>query len=351
MRWNFGIQHQLGTNTLLEVVYMGNHGVHLPVAYTQLNGLPAQYLSTLPVRDTALINTLTANVANPFYGLPNTTAATSKTTSVAQLLSAYPQFPLGQGSGGSGIVENNLELGSSYYQSVSGRLQRRFSNGLTFVGNYSFSKLIERDNWLNFPDTQLEKRISPFDHPNRFVLAISYDLPVGKGRRFDPHSRLLDAFVGGWNLNSVYTYQTGALLLWTSGGTTAPGDYMYNGAPLNFNNRQINGPAFNVNAFDTNNADQLQYHIRTFSTTFPNLRQDAINEWDVSLLKRFFLTETRFFELRGEAYNVVNHPVFGAPGQTSSAGPVVAETNTSFGYITFQDNRSRSLQLGARFVF
>lgn len=351
VRWNFGIQHQLGTNTLLEVVYMGNHGVHLPVAYTQLNGLPMQYLSTLPVRDTALINTLSANVANPFYGLPNTTAATSKTTSVAQLLSAYPQYPLGEGSGGSGIVENNLELGSSYYQSVSGRLQRRFSNGLTFVGNYSFSKLIERDNWLNFPDTQLEKRISPFDHPNRFVLAISYDLPVGKGRRFNPHSRLLDAFVGGWNLNSVYTYQTGAPLLWTSGGTTAPGDYIYNGAPLNFNNRQVNGPAFNINAFDTNNADQLQYHIRTFSTTFPNLRQDAINEWDVSLLKRFFLTETRFFELRGEAYNLVNHPVFGAPGQTSSAGPVVAETNTSFGYITFQDNRSRSLQLGARFVF
>jgi hypothetical protein len=59
----------------------------------------------------------------------------------------------------------------------------------------------------------------------------------------------------------------------------------------------------------------------------------------------------RYFELRGEAYNVVNHPVFGAPGQTSAQGPVVAETNSSFGFITIQGNPSRSLQLGARFVF
>jgi hypothetical protein len=351
VRWNFGIQHQLGTNTLLEVVYMGNHGVHLPVAYTQLNGIPFQYLSYSPIRDQPVINTLTATVNNPFFGLPNTAASTSKTTSVAQLLSTYPQFPDGVSSGGTGVIENNLDIGSSYYQSLNARIQRRFSGGLTLVGNYAFSRLIEEDSWLNFPDTHLEKRISPFDHPNRFVLALSYDLPIGKGRTLNIQSRWLDALVGGWNLNSVYTYQTGQPLLWTAGSTTAPGDYVYNGQPLNLNNRQVNGPAFNLGAFDIASADQFQYHYRTFSTTFPNLRQDATNQWDVSVLKNFLITEKVFFQLRGEAYNVVNHPVFGAPGQTSAQGPVVAATNASFGYITFQDNRSRSLQIGARFVF
>ena len=351
LRWNLGVQHQLGANTLVEAVYVGNHAVHLPVAYTQVNGLIPGYRSTLPVRDTALINELSANVTNPFYNLPGTAVSTNKTTTVAQLLSAFPQFPVGDGSGGTGIIENNAPIGSSYYQSANLRIQRRFSSGLTMIANYSFSKLTERDSWLNFPDTQLEKRISPFDHTNRFVLAISYDIPVGKGRMFDPHNAWLDAFIGGWNLNSVYTYQTGAPLLWTSGSTTVPGDYVYNGAPLNINNRQVNGYAFNVGAFDTAAADQFQYHERTFSTTFPNVRQDAINQWDVSLLKRFFITERRYFELRGEAYNVVNHPVFGAPGQTSAQGPVVAATNSNFGLITFQDNRPRALQLGARFVF
>jgi TonB dependent receptor len=352
VRWNFGIQHQLDSNTVVEAMYMGNHGVHLPVAYTQLDGLPSQYLSTLPTRDQNLINTLSStSPANPFFGLPNIATSTSKNISVAQLLSAYPQFPAGQGSGGTGVIVNNADIGSSYYQSLNARIQKRFSGGLTFVGNYGFSKLIERTTWLNYPDTQLEKRISPFDHTNRFVLAISYDLPIGKGRLINLQSRWLDALAGGWNLNSVYTYQTGGPMLWTSGSTNSPGDYVYNGAPLNLDNRQVNGPAMNLAAFDTSANNQFQYHVRTFSSTFPNLRQDAINQWDVSLLKRFFITEGRFFELRGEAYNTVNHPVFGAPGQTSAQGPVVAATNSSFGLITFQDNRSRSLQLGARFVF
>ncbi|HEX4749027.1 MAG TPA: carboxypeptidase regulatory-like domain-containing protein [Bryobacteraceae bacterium] len=351
VRWNFGIQHQLGANNLLEVVYMGNHGVHLPVAYTQLNGIPFNYLSYSPVRDQALINTLTATVNNPFYGLPNTTASTSKTTTVAQLLSTYPQYPAGVTSGGTGIIENNADIGSSYFESLNVRYEHRFSQGLSMVGNYAYSKLIEEDSWLNFPDTHLEKRISPFDHPNRFVLAITYDLPVGKRRMLNVPNRWLDAVVGGWNLNSVYTYQTGQPLLWTAGSTTSPGDYVYNGQPIDLNNRQVNGPAINLAAFDLNSADQYQYHYRTFSTTFPNLRQDATNEWDVSVLKNFIVTEKSYLQLRGEAYNVVNHPVFGAPGQASAQGPVVAETNSSFGYITFQDNRSRSLQIGARFVF
>ena len=351
LRWNFGIQHQLNQHTLVELMYMGNHAVHLPVAYTQLNGLPSQYLSTLPVRDTALINSLTATVTSPFFNLPNTAASTSKTTTAAQLLSTYPQFPAGVTSGGTGVIENNLDIGSSYYESLNFRIQHRFAGGLTLIGNYAFSKLIEQDSWLNFPDTHLEKRISPFDHPNRFVLAITYDLPIGRNRMLDIKSRWLDAVVGGWNLNSVYTYQTGQPLLWTAGGTTSPGDYVYNGQPININNRQVNGPAINLSAFDLASADQFQYHVRTFSTTYASLRQDATNQWDVSILKRFLITEKRFFELRGEAYNVVNHPVFGAPGQTSAQGPVVAETTSSFGYITFQDNRSRSLQIGARFVF
>ena len=51
VRWNFDIQQNLTPNTMLEVAYIGNHGVHLPVNVTQLNGIGRQYMSTLPVRD------------------------------------------------------------------------------------------------------------------------------------------------------------------------------------------------------------------------------------------------------------------------------------------------------------
>ncbi|HWZ29991.1 MAG TPA: carboxypeptidase-like regulatory domain-containing protein [Bryobacteraceae bacterium] len=346
VRWNFGFEHAITPNTMLEVTYMGNHGVHLPVYVTQFNGIPAQYLSTLGTRDQANISALTATVPNPFAGLNTSQNGTS--TTVAQLLARFPEFPVGTGSGSTGVIEQNNSIGSSSYQSLNVRIQKRFSDGMTLVGNYINSKLIERITFLNDVDSQLEKRISPFDHPNRFVVGIVYELPFGKGKHFNVDSRWVDLLVGGWGVNSIYTYQTGAPLTWVNGSTTSPGDYVYFGAPIVLDNRATNVPAFNVSAFDTKSADQFQYHMRTFSTTFPNLRSDGINEWSPSVTKRLRINEGMSFQLRAEAYNVLNHPTFSAPSTTVTS-PTTA--TSGFGVISAQANRSRILQIGARFVF
>ena len=346
VRWNFGFEHAITPNTMLEVTYMGNHGVHLPVYVTQFNGIPAQYLSTLGTRDQANISALTATVPNPFAGL--NTAQNGTSTTVAQLLARFPEFPVGTGSGSTGVIEQNNSIGSSSYQSLNVRIQKRFSDGMTLVGNYINSKLIERITFLNDVDSQLEKRISPFDHPNRFVVGIVYELPFGKGKHFNVDSRWVDLLVGGWGVNSIYTYQTGAPLTWVNGSTTSPGDYVYFGAPIVLDNRATNVPAFNVSAFDTKSADQFQYHMRTFSTTFPNLRSDGINEWSPSVTKRLRINEGMSFQLRAEAYNVLNHPTFSAPSTTVTS-PTTA--TSGFGVISAQANRSRILQIGARFVF
>ena len=65
LRWNFGFQHALTPTTTLEVVYMGMHAIHVPIYTTELNGILRQYLSTLPVRDTALIAQLERHYAEP----------------------------------------------------------------------------------------------------------------------------------------------------------------------------------------------------------------------------------------------------------------------------------------------
>jgi hypothetical protein len=347
LRWNLGVQQQLTKNLLLEVVYVGNHGVHLPVAVTQLNGLPRSLLSTDPTRD-AGENYLSNSVANPFAGLA--TSQNSATTTVGQLLAKYPQFPLGYSSGsysgGTGIIENNLGVGSSYFESLNVHAQQRVSNNLFFTFNYIWSKLIEKDSWLNDTDAQPEKRISPSDHPQRFVIAASYQLPFGAGQRFDLHSRWANTVAGGWHINSVYTFQVGAPITWVNGSSSAPGDYVYLGGPLNVDPRQVNGVAFNTAAFDTKSADAYNYHIRTFSTTFPNVRADGINQFDASILKRFSLPkadERKYFELRFEGFNVVNHPVFAAPNTTAN--------NAAFGTITATANLVRTIQVAAKIVF
>lgn len=343
LRWNFGFQQQLMKNTILEVVYMGNHGVHTPVTYTQLNGIPRQFLSTQGTRDQALITSLTGSTANPFFGL-STQAGTSSTTTPLQLLSNYPEFPAAADhQGSSGVVEQNLNVGSSYFESANVRLTHRLSNGLSLTFNFMRSRLMDQTIWLNDSDPRPEKRISPFDHTSRFVTAILYELPFGKGKRFGVQSRLLDAVVGGWKLNNIYTYQTGAPLTWINGSTNNIGDYVYFGGPLDLQNRVVDGTAFNTAAFATKATEQVQYHVRTFSTAFGNLRQDGINDWNASLIKQFVLGEKKYFQVRFESFNVINHPTFSAPN--------TQPTNTQFGVITGQANRPRSLQGGLRLVF
>lgn len=241
------------------------------------------------------------------------------------------------------MIEANDNRGSSYFESLNVRIQKRFAGGLSVIGNYIHSKLIERATYLNDSDPELEKRTSPFDHPNRFTAAVSYEIPFGKGRRFSPQSRLVDWIAGGWGLNTIYQYQVGAPVPWANGSTASPGDYVYFGDKIVLNNRETNTSAFNTSAFDTKAADQFQFHIRTFSTTFGDLRQDGINQLDVSALKRFSVGERAYFQLRGEAYNLVNHPTFAAPN--------TAVSNSQFGLITAQSNRPRALTLSGRFVF
>ncbi len=349
MRWNFGFQHSLSPNMVLEVVYIGNHSVHTPINLTQLNGIPRQFLSTLPVRDSAVNTAMSAAAANPFFGLITTGTLAGANTTVAQLLAKYPQYPLGYTGGGfsgsGGVLEQNLNVGSSYFHSLNVRVQRRLSGGVTLIGNYVFSKLMDQTTWLNDTDPRPEKRIGVFDHTHRAVLTLTYALPVGKGRKFPIQSRLVNAFVGGWQLNTIYTRQTGQPFTWMGTSSTTIGDLVYFGDKLNFNPRETNGLAFNTRAFEMKTANQFAYHIRTFSTTFSSLRGDGTNEVNASMLKNVNFTDSgkRYFQLRFETFNLFNHPSF--------AFPQLAPTNSAFGLITSQSNKSRSVQLTGRIVF
>ena len=127
----------------MEIAYIGNHGVHLPVD-AQLDFLPRQYLSTSAARDNNTINLLTGSTPNPFKGLvPNATSLNGSTVNLAQLLIPFPQYPLGSGSS-NGIVEQSRPVGSSYFESLNVRVQRRIKNGLTLMSNFMWSSFLER---------------------------------------------------------------------------------------------------------------------------------------------------------------------------------------------------------------
>jgi hypothetical protein len=327
LRWDFDVQQQLTTNTTLEVAYIGNHAVHLTTSFNY-DGLPAQYLSRSPVRDTATINALSAIVANPFAGLVPGQSLNGSTTSVSNLLTRFPQF--------TGVTEANMNNGDSYFNQLAVKLQKRLTSGLQFFVNFSHSRLMANTTYLNSGSLALTKQVSSDDRPNYLVIASIYDLPFGRGKRYMANTNRVFMFLfGNWQLGGEYTYFQGAPLSF--------GNDIYTGAPLNYNAANPNGPAFNTAAFVTASSAQLANNYRTFPSLFNNLRIDSMNNINLNLTKTFTIYDRMKMQFRAESYNLCNRPLFESPNMTVTA--------STFGYITSTTNSPRAIQLALRLTF
>jgi hypothetical protein len=332
IRWELSVQHQLPGQMVLEVAYIGSHTMHEPIN-TNINYIPRQYLSTSLTRDTPTINLLTGTVPNPFKGLiPSVSSFNGSTIALDQLEVPYPQFPL------NGITEQNNPAGSGYYESLNVRLQKRYGHGLILIDNFIWNRLEDTLAYLNPSDSHPEKRISSDSRPLRNVALATYQLPIGRGRKLDLNSRVADFLVGGWQLSTVYTLQSGPPLTW--------GDYIYYGGPLNYQSNQPNGPAFNIAQFNTVSTpvtQQLADNIQTLDLQFNNLRRNHTSEIDTSLDKNFKFAERKYVQIRFEAFNLQNRVTFGAPNTTP--------TSTAFGTIGSQANTPRRLETAIRLVW
>jgi hypothetical protein len=222
--------------------------------------------------------------------------------------------------------------GSSYYHALQIRIEKRMSHGLQVTANYSWSRLIERRSLLNASIDVFEKRIAFEDRPHRIVLTSTIELPFGPGKAIGGGAGpFVSRLIGGWALTPMYNFQSGQPLSW--------GNVIYYGGDLNLDPRNIDH-AFDTTRFNTNSAQQLSMNIRTFSTQFSNLRRDFNNLFDVSLSKRTLIKENVRLVFKCDAFNALNHPMFGAPNATP--------TSSSFGYITSQTNSERKIQMGLR---
>ncbi len=328
-RWELDVQRELPGDAVFEAAYVGNHAVHLQFNRSMAY-LPAQYLSTLPYRDQPTIDYLSALVANPFAGLIPGTSLDGSTISRSTLLRPFPEF--------SGITLNNSNGGSSYFESLDLRVEKRYSRGLTFLANYTYSKLIEEDSLRNATDILPEKRVAGDDRPQRFVLSGSYELPIGTGKPLSFSSKWADRVAGGWVLNAIYTNQIGAPLSWGSND-------IYYGGPLNLNPHpgNVDAPAFDITRFNRNSQQQLGSNIQTFPSRFGSLRADGADNVDLSLIKNTRLTEKVNLQLRFEAFNAFNRVEFN--------GPNLSPTASGFGLITGSPNLPRSVQLAGRLVW
>jgi hypothetical protein len=346
LRWQLGFQRELPGGFVVDAAYVGNYGYDIEII-RNINAMPNEYLSTDNSR-TAAMNAnnafLTGAVANPFAGLLPGTSLNNPTISRSQLLRPYPHYL---------DIRTSNNDGKSWYHSAQVNLQKRFSHGYTLGLSYTYSHWMQATEYLNAGDATPTKMIADLDVPHRLSLSGILELPFGKGRRFmSDADGLLNAIVGGWQLQGVYTYQTGFPIPFGSFNlaTGVPsGDLFYNGGAVGIDDPSI-GAWFNTGAFTSilsNSATDATpvNHLRTAPYRFDDARRDSINNLDLSLIKDVLLKGDVRVQLRAEFINVLNEAYF--------PQPVVGSTSTTFGQISAsnQSNYARRAQLGVKVVF
>jgi len=330
-KWQIDIQRELPGRFVIELGYQGARNRELEVNRS-LTALPNKYLSTLPTRDQAQINYLSANIPNPFAGLSQFvgTNTTGNTVSRQSLLVAYPQF--------TGVSRFTYD-GESWFDAMNFKLEKRFAKGFSMNLNYTFSKFIEKTGLLNGGDAEATKVISDQDFPHHITLTSIMELPFGKGRKWlNSSPAAVNHILGGWQFSPIFTYQSGPAIGF--------GDVILYGSikdiALPSSERTVQR-FINTSIFEKGNNNQLASHYRTFSQRFNGIRAEAYNYWDFSLLKNTKIGETANIEYRFEALNAFNQVTF--------FGPNTAPNNTAFGTITAQKNVPRHMQMTLRFTF
>jgi hypothetical protein len=308
------IQRQFGNNLMLDIGYLGTFGHKLPAP-------DAQSIDQVPTN---------------LLGAGNT-----------QDLRPFPQF--------SNVQIIAADIGASKYDGLNIGIDKRYSNGLLFKANYTYSKFMDNtdsrnelaaypgtDSFTNYYNQANDWGLSGNDIRHRFVFSTVYELPVGRNRQFKINNRALDLVVGGWSIGTILELRTGTplspVMLTNTTNSFSDGE-----RPNVVGNPNLSSPTiaewFNTAAFAAPPAYVFGDAGRTFGTG-----PGAVN-LDGSLLKDFSITERIVTQFRAEVLNTLNHPNFANP-------------NTQFGAATFGQitslvagNQSRIFQFGLHVQF
>lgn len=325
-QWNLSFQKTLFQDTSIEIGYLGSKLTRLGVPDVNLNQLTAEHL--------AQGASLLQPVPNPYFGqIPISSSIGGPTVARNQLLRPYPRFTTVT------LYRNNI--GNSVYHSFQGRMEKRFSKGLTFTAAYTFSKLIDDASSVfdaailtgpvaNFPvadsfNRKLERDLSSGDIPHIFSSGVVYELPFGKGRRIEMYG-WKNALFADWQLAGIIRLQSGIPVTVTQStnfnsfagfGTQRPNRLSNPELPAD---QRTTARYFDTAAFAT----APQFTIGNGSRN--PVRGPGYRTADVMVGKTFALTEQCRMEFRAEVFNVTNTPPLGNPNGNFGT--------TAFGTIT-----------------
>jgi hypothetical protein len=410
--WNFSIQQKIKDN-VIEVRYVGNHGVKLfrGYDYNQVvinqNGFLPDFLRAYNNGNLALARTgrfvptydPNINGSQPltiFPQLPSGGLLTNATVlgllqrgEVGELANTYQISGINTPSinfyNNPNALGNNLMTTSSNstYNALQVEFTRRLYRGVQFQANYDWSKVLSDslgDGQVRFEpaldngNQKIERARAPFDLAHQFKANGVWELPFGSNHRLAKNG--MNWLIGGWSISSTWLWQSGtpfsilssrgtlnrqARSLTTNTASTSLSDlsnvvgfFMTGTGPMFINPANIGKdgrgaapdgtPAFSGQAF-SNPAPGTVGGLQRRMFSGP-----AVFNMNMGILKNTKITERTSLEIRGEFFNLPNHPTFFVGDETSVRTPFDIN-QTSFGVIsqTFFDRRI--IQFGAYFKF
>lgn len=331
-QWSSSIEKSLGQNMTVEIGYLGSHGVHLQRAHL-INNAPPGPGPIGPRRPFPKIDFV-----------PNTTLPAGVT-----YVAPASGCPSGQMCFPVSTINLLEDTAQSWYDAGYVNIRRRYSHGLTFLANYTWSKnlsdapdfrspMFESSIPQNNDDLAAEKGPG-CDVRDRFALSAVYSVP-GAGTGW------VNAASKNWQLSSVYQVQTGFPFTISVFGDTANA-----GTALGENPIRANLTGQPIFGSGTRTATEW-FNTAAFATpaafTFGDVGRNSVygpgmQTMDLAIAREFAIAERMKFQFRGEFFNALNHTNLGTPDRF---------VNTQqFGTITEATTPGRQVQLSARLSF
>jgi len=337
-QFNFAIERQLDASTNVNFAYVGQRGTHLVIPHEGNNPLPG--------------------VGDP--------------TTWAPINDRRPLFRQLPNVGNIALTESS---GTSWYNALQISGRRRMSGGIEMLFQYTYSKTntdglgyygcggvnAEGAYWQDANNRRGNYGPACFDVRQNFTTAGVFNVPFGKGKKFGSSSnKIVDAFLGGWNLNYNLAKRGGFPVTVTASTQNTNSLQSPRGNARANRYRDYTEPTVRTvdrwfgdvtaSSFCAAGVDNgtCAYGIpalgRFGSSGVGTERAPGFFNLDTSIGKRFSITEKQTLEFKAEMFNLLNYVSWGAPGRDITAP-------ASFGQITGQINAPRNIQFGLKYFF
>ncbi len=347
-QWNVNLQRELPYNMFITAAWVGNRIIHLPSKLNRINQMDPKYDAQFGSQLADVFAPGQTSLDGVPLPYPNFVSDFGGSATVAQALVPYPQY--------SEIMNNFEGSGTTYYQGAQIEVEKRFSNGLSFLAGYTLSRLMDNTSsgfssftsgGINKYNQAPEWTISQADEPQTLKASGTYELPIGPGKKY-VNNHTLGNLAGGWQVGWILDYE--------SGTANGPGE---NGSPFpnGFNRPDRNSSVglstasysrardgfikhnsaiaqmFNPAAFTKTPS---QYVLGDAKRVYGGMRNAPLLLENLNAKKNFYIGERWKAILSVDYFNAFNRTQFNGPDNNIS--------DSTFGQVTAQGSNISNRQ-------